>query len=118
MPTLFLLMHALELFLKAFLLSQGANERELRGIGHDLVACLKVCKAKGFEQHVALDRAAVVQVVRVNRYYAGKELEYFTPRAKSFGSIDALHETVCTVAKAVLGVVSGKAFIALYHAAA
>lgn len=118
LPTLFLLLHSLELFLKAFLLSQGATERELRAAGHDLLACMKACKAKGFSQHLILERAAVVQVIRVNRYYADKELEYFTPRAKSFGSIDALHATVCTVAKAVLGVVCEKAFLAIYHAAA
>lgn len=117
LPTLFLLLHALELFLKAFLLCQGVTERELRSLGHDIVACMRACKVKGLAEHVILGRAAVTQVVRVNRYYSDKELEYFTPRAKSFGSIDLLHATVCTVAKGVLGVVHGRAFLALYHPA-
>jgi len=111
-------MHALELFLKAFLLSQGATEPELRAAGHDLLACTKACKAKGLYHHLALDKRAVVQVIRVNRYYADKELEYFTPRAKSFGNIDTLHATVCVVAKAVVEIIWGKAFRELYNAAA
>jgi len=117
LPTLFLLLHSLELFLKAFLLCQGVTEGELRSLGHDLVACIRACKDKGLAQYVILERAALAQVIRVNRYYSDKELEYFTPRAKSFGSIDMLNSTVCTVAKGVLGVVHGKAFLALYHPA-
>lgn len=117
LPVLFLLLHSLELSFKAFLLSHGATERELRAAGHDLLACMKACKAKGLGEHLEIKRAAVVQVIRVNRYYADKELEYFVPRAKNFGSIDTLHETVCTVAKAVLEIVCGKAFGAIYHPA-
>lgn len=118
LPILFLLLHSLELFLKAYLVSQGATEKELRALGHDLVACMRACKSKGLSNHLTVEKRAVVQVVRVNRYYSDKELEYFTPRAKRFGSIDMLDNTVQGVAKGILVVILGQAWGALYPTAA
>lgn len=102
LPTLFLFLHALELYLKAFLFSRGVSDSKLRGVSHDLVACMRACRKHGLSKHVMLPRTAIVQIVRVNRYYSDKELEYFAPRAKRFGSIDDLAKTVATVANGVL----------------
>lgn len=112
-PTLFLFLHALELYLKSFLFSRGVSDRELRGVSHDLVACMRACRKHGLSKHVMLPRTAIVQVVRVNRYYSDKELEYFAPRAKSFGSIDTLAETVATVANGVFGPITEETFRAM-----
>lgn len=109
-PALYLLMHSLELYLKAFLFSQNITEKELRGISHDLVACIKCCRERGLAKHLVLPRAAVVQVVRVNRYYSDKELEYFSSRAKRFGDITALAATVKNVGRGVFDPISEGTF--------
>jgi hypothetical protein len=114
-PTLLLLLHSLELYLKSFLVLQGATERELRDLGHDLVACMRACKEHGLSKHVLLRRADVAQVVRLNEFYSAKELEYFVPRAKRFGNIEQIAYTVGIVAKGVLGVVFHESWRALYR---
>jgi hypothetical protein len=53
-PSMFLLLHAFELHLKAFLFSQGMEDRKLRKISHDLVVCLRECKERKFSKFVAL----------------------------------------------------------------
>ncbi|SRR5581483_292365 len=114
-PTLLLLLHSLELYLKSFLILQGKTEKELRNLGHDLVSCMRACKDRGLSKHVALCRADVAQVVRLNKFYVGKELEYFVPRSKRFGSTEQIAYTVGTVAKAILGVVHHESWRALYR---
>lgn len=54
--------------------------------------------------------SAVVQIVRVNRYYSDKELEYFAPRSKGFGSIEILAKTVQHVAKRVFEPITEETF--------
>jgi len=44
-PGRFLLGHAIELALKAFLLQQGKTESFIRGVGHGLTACLASAEA-------------------------------------------------------------------------
>ena len=117
LPTLFLFLHALELYLKAFLFSRGISDRELRSISHDLVACMRACRKHGLSKYVLLARTEIVQVVRINRYYSDKELEYFAFREKRFGNIDALAETVATVARGVFRPITEKTFRALSRAA-
>ena len=114
-PTLLLLLHSLELYLKSFLILQGATERDLRNLGHDLVACVRACKGRGLSKHLVLRRTDVAQVVRLNRFYSAKELEYFVPRTKRFGNIEQIAYTVGTVAKAVLGVVHHESWRSLYR---
>jgi len=72
-PTLLLLSHGIELMLKAYLLSQGASEKQLKNIGHDLVECLAEAEGRGLRILGRKDRA----VVRwLNEYYNKKEFEY------------------------------------------
>ncbi|MBK6862481.1 MAG: hypothetical protein IPG91_02405 [Ideonella sp.] len=87
---MFLLLHALELHLKAFLISQGMSDTQLRSVGHDLLACLRACKERGLASHVAIAWVDLLQIARLNVYYRRKELEYFVPKAKNFGSVDRL----------------------------
>lgn len=116
MPSLFLLLHALELHLKAFLFSQGMNDKQLRAIGHDLLACLRACQERGFSKHIHLSWREQMQIVRVNRYYKSKELEYFVPRTKSFGSVANLAGTVDRVSKGVFNPITENTFRALAQA--
>jgi hypothetical protein len=76
---------------------------------------LRACKGHGLSKHVVIRRADVTQVVRLNRFYVGKELEYLVPRAKRFGSIEQIAYTVGTVAKAILGIVHHESWRALYR---
>lgn len=101
-PTLVLFLHALELYLKAFLFVHHRTDSNLRNLHHDLVSCIRECCNYGLSKHVKLTRSAILQVIRVNRYYSDKELEYFiVPRYKKFGNIGNLAETVAAVAKGV-----------------
>lgn len=110
MPSLFLVLHAFELHLKAFLFSQGMNDRQLRTINHDLVACLRSCNERNFSKYVVLSWRDQMQIARVNNYYKHKELEYFVPRAKSFGSIENLVGVVAQVSKGVFNPITEYAF--------
>ena len=116
MPSLYLLLHALELHLKAFLFSQGMNDKQLRAIGHDLLVCLSACRKRGFFQHVHLSWRELMQIARLNRYYKSKELEYFVPRAKSFGSFVNLAGVVDRVSRAVFNPITENTFRALAQA--
>ena len=113
MPSMFLLLHALELHLKAFLLSQGMNDKQLRALSHDLVACLRACQDRGLSRHVSLSWGDQMQVARLNRYYKNKELEYFVPRAKSFGSVESLSGVVLRVSKGVFNPITANTFRAM-----
>lgn len=112
-PTVFLLLHALELYLKAFLFSRGVSDKELKGISHNLVACMRACRTHNLSKHVLLPRRAIVQVLRINRYYRDKELEYFAPRAKSFGNLNNLTDTIARVAAVVFEAITEETFRAL-----
>ena len=113
MPSLFLLLHAFELHLKAFLFSQGMDDRQLRAISHDLVACLRACSEWGLSKYVALSWRDQMQIARLNRYYKHKELEYFVPRAKGFGSIENLLDVVAQVSKGVFNPITEDTFRSL-----
>lgn len=112
-PSLFLALHALELHLKAFLVSDGICDKQLRSIGHDLLACLRECKQRGFARHVALTWVDQMQIARANAYYKTKELEYFEPRAKRIGSLARIAGVVDRVSKGVFNPITESTFRAL-----
>lgn len=49
-PAYFLLNHALELLLKAFLVSEGAEPKDLLKLGHNLRRLFEACKQKGLPE--------------------------------------------------------------------
>ena len=114
-PALFLLAHALELHFKAFLMDRGISERKLksREIGHDLVACFRESRNNGLSKFLSLTKQQICQIIRVNRYYQEKQLEYFVPIAKHFGSVDEFHDIVAKVSKAVFDPITEDDFRAL-----
>ena len=115
LPALFLLAHALELHFKAYLISRGVSETRLRSreLGHDLVACFREGKVHGICTYLALSKEQVYQLVRVSRYYQGKQLEYFAPASKRFGSVEAFRVIVEQVSKAVFNPIAEGDFRAL-----
>ena len=114
-PLIYLLGHSLELNFKAFLISQGAPEKKLksREFGHDLVACLRECKKQGLCKHLPLTSPQVRQIVKVNRYYQEKHLEYFTATAKRFGSVESFRNIVSQTSRAVFNLITEEDFRAL-----
>lgn len=113
MPSVFLLLHSFELHLKAFLVCQGMTDKQLRTLSHDLLACFRACQDHGLSKHVRLAWGEQMQIARVNRYYKNKELEYFLPRAKSFGSVEALSSVVLRVSRGIFNPITANAFHAL-----
>ena len=79
----------------------------------DLLACLRACHERGLSKHVRLSWREQMQIVRVNRYYKSKELEYFAPRAKSFGSVEQLASAIDRVSKGVFNPITESTFPAL-----
>lgn len=71
----YLVGHALELAFKSALCLNGASEKELRQVGHDLEVALTGVMATPQAKHVRPDVEGVVALI--NPYYKRKELEYF-----------------------------------------
>ena len=76
-PFLFLIGHGLELAYKAVLLVDGATEKDLKQIGHDLVRCrrkVQVCRPSLLED---LEEPGTEEIVgMIGPYYKAKALEY------------------------------------------
>jgi len=76
-PFLFLIGHALELAYKAVLVVDGATEKDLKQIGHDLVRCrrkVQVAFPRLLEQ---LETPGTERIVRmIGPYYKAKLFEY------------------------------------------
>ena len=75
----YLLGHALELFLKSFLLKAGVKASVLksRKYGHNLVQLLAEAKANGLSGHVHISPAAEADLVSLNAVYP-EALRYFS----------------------------------------
>lgn len=113
MPILFLLGHALELHLKAFLALQGMTDNQLKrpNLRHNLIGCLRECRERGLFRYLSLSLRQVRQIARVNLYYQEKHLEYFTATAKRFGSIDEFQLIVEHVSKANFNPITDALFV-------
>lgn len=83
-PALFLLCHAIELALKSILILGGGSDKELMAHGHDMPSCLHAVGEGRFSDN---SRKVVFQL---GEYYKHKELEYFFPKAKTFGNLDEI----------------------------
>lgn len=113
MPSMFLLLHALELHLKAYLIARGHTDKQLRAIGHDLTKGLRACFQNDLASHVQFSWRELIKIARVNHYYKGKELEYFVPKAKNFGNVERLAEIVDRVSRGIFNPITDGSFRAL-----
>lgn len=109
-PTVYLLGHALELHLKAYLAWRGLPEKALRALGHDLAGCLREANKQGLGTFLTLSHREMRGLCRINRYYARKELEYFVGRAKRLGSVDEFLELVHRVSRTVFNPITAASF--------
>lgn len=113
MPSMFLLLHALELHLKSYLIARGHTDKQLRAIGHDLTKGLRACFQNDLASHVQFSWRELIQIARINKYYMCKELEYFVPKAKNFGNIERLAEVVDRVSRGIFNPITEGSFRAL-----
>jgi hypothetical protein len=72
----YLLGHAIELELKAYLSAEGAGEKELRDLGHDLLRVLARARSLGLDALVTLLAEEEKSLRMISAFYDEKELEY------------------------------------------
>ena len=94
--TYYLLGHAAELMLKAFLCKHGQTMSDLRKINHDLKKLSSLARAKGLHEEVQL-----VQIDLLADSYNEKSFEYRTRKKKTFPSLDHLTEEIENLQSAV-----------------
>lgn len=81
-PAYYLVGHATELALKAYLLSTGRPLKSLRALGHDLVECHTAAIDDGLAAYVALTPEELEALELLNVLYASKQLNYIVTGAK------------------------------------
>jgi len=86
MPVYFLIGHGLELAIKSLLILGGTTERQLRGIGHDLVEARRRV-VPPFKEVVTRLLSDLTETL--NPIYAAKGFEYLQP---GFGRVPIYHE--------------------------
>ena len=105
-PTQFLVGHAIELALKAFLLHQGETENFIRReLGHDLWECLAAAEKCDFGRHVALTEDDKATLEIFNTVYAAKDLEYIETGYRTLIPLSPLQRLARDFLRAVVGVV-------------
>jgi hypothetical protein len=84
-PVMFLVGQAIELALKAFLLSEGISLRSLRkDYGHELHRLLRKCKELSFQPLLQLSDSEVNVLELLDALYASKQLQYIVTGSKVF----------------------------------
>lgn len=87
----YLLCHALELTMKAWLKHNGATYTDLKKLGHDLEKIMAVLHD---EHRLLFDARSQAMITLVNQHYSQKEFEYALRGAKSVPVITDLAGTV------------------------
>jgi len=100
-PRYFLLCHAIELGIKAFLKYKGASHDDLKKIGHDLEHLLDEIREK---HNIVVDKDSYIRIMMVNAYYKEKNFEYSLMGYKELPSLEKLR----SVTKIILSKLSSK----------
>lgn len=89
-PTYFSICQSIELSLKAFLRGSGYTDKQLRKIGHNMIAAIFEAQKLPLDDYFKFfdDDAKIVE--KINPYYQMKDLQYVTSGFKSFPHIDGL----------------------------
>lgn len=74
----YLFCHSIELFLKAFLLTENVSKKYLKQrLGHDLAKALEKAKELGLEQVIPITPEQERELQKASAYYKSKDFEYF-----------------------------------------
>lgn len=87
--TYYLLGHAAELMLKAFLYKHGQSINDLRKFNHDLEKLASRAREVGLPEKVQLD-----QILLLAAAYKEKSFEYRTKKSKAIPSLELLAEEI------------------------
>ena len=94
--TYYLLGHAAELMLKAFLYKHGQSISDLKKINHGLGKLASKARAVGLPEKVQLDQTLLLATT-----YQEKSFEYRTKKRKTLPSLDSLTEEIGKLSAAV-----------------
>lgn len=83
-PVMFLVAHAIEPVLKAFLRHQGLSVDDLQKVGHNLIKCWKVAIANGLESVIELTEEDLEILGLISDLHASTELRYIKTGYKNF----------------------------------
>lgn len=111
-PALYLLGHALELCLKAFLLAKGIPLRDVRDskkYGHKLHSAMRKAKELGLGQLVELQPEEDAAFELLDDLYSTKQLEYIVTGSKHF-PLFGLVKSACKKLLAAVGPAVGYNF--------
>lgn len=90
-PAYYLVSHAIELSLKAFLRGSGLNLEELKKkLGHDLSKCLSLAVSLDLDKYIEVSDTEKWAIAKINDYYSEKELEYISIGYKEYPPISIL----------------------------
>ena len=103
-PAYFLVGHAIELSLKAFLLGRKVGVAELRSrkYGHNLEALLRESRRRQIGREVPLNMKEVQAVLLLNECYCAKELEYVVVGLRTLPSYALIHAVASKLNKGLL----------------
>jgi len=73
----YLLGHALELFLKSFLMKKGYSTKKLKTYSHNISQILKESVKHGLEDHFRISDQVKADIAAFSSFYATKHYEYF-----------------------------------------
>ncbi len=98
----YLLCHAIELAMKAFLHEKGYTRKQLSDIGHDLEKLIQELRSK----EVLMDVGSMTRAFTANQYYKTKQFEYPQTGYKELPNLDDMQSS----AKLLLNMVSNAIF--------
>ena len=114
MPVYFMMGQALELALKAYLLSVGVTEARLRKIGHDLVKVASEAKAQGFAAAFRKQDHGLINIL--NGPYLAREFQYIRYGSKDLLFLGPLTGLVVTCIRAAMEAIPGAATLKTHPA--
>ena len=82
-PALYLIGHSIELTLKAFLLSQEVDLKQIKKLGHNLHDALRKAKELGLLEYVKFNAVEEGAFDLLNELYKTKQLEYIVTGFKT-----------------------------------
>lgn len=100
-PIYYLLGHSFEVAIKGFLLSCGADLKELKTIGHDLIKAVEHSKPYNLNAVYKFSDESLEMIKLLNKYYQAKEFEYRRTGFKSYPSAEKFACMINDVLKAI-----------------
>lgn len=90
-PAYYLVSHAIELSLRAFLRGSGLSLETLKKkLGHDLSKCLSQAELHNLDKYVEISDSERSAIEKINDYYIEKDLEYISVGYKEYPQINLL----------------------------